>query len=1259
MPRRTLPIWILLALPALVMAQPPAGPSTPRPVLDLAGIRYHPLDGDPPRPAWFVSSAHLTSAKGLRYPVALTRSPITAEQRRRLESLGAEILDYIPTNGYRLRAPAAAIDALGALPFVAWLGDLPGPMKISPALRSLAGRGAPESRVRVILGAGEPPDRVTRILEGLAPRAAPSGKDGAWRVEATLTPGRLAADLSRLAGLPEVEYVEPVRPARYLNQDAVWIHQSFVGPSPQQTPVFDQGIFGCGQTIAVSDSGQDHDACYFRDGVAGPPPVFLCSAAPCPAGTPAPSRRKDVIYYNWSGGPTGDDDLCPGFFGASGHGTHTSGSAAGDGSPFADCSGFTTAGRNGGDGQAPGAKLVLQEMGDGLEYLNALGGTLWNLSDVAFASGARIHSNSWGTACHDSLGQCIDGCVLEYDSFARDADLAMWTYPDLLLVFSAGNAGDFCPPPNSVGSPALAKSPIAAGAVGHGSSADTVPSFSSPGPTLDGRLKPTVAAQGEAVVSAASDANPASNNCSTCSLDGTSMSAPTTAGLAALVREYYTSGFLSSGTRNPAAGFVPTAALVKATLIDGAVAPGPAGVSPDFSSGYGRVLLGATLPFAGAPFQLRVDDHREGIATGSVVTHAYDVAGGMPLRATLVWTDRPAALGASPTRVNELELEVIDPAGAVWFQTIDAATGAPAPTSNPADPHDGVNVEERLVFDTPAAGRWVVRVTGVNVLLGPQPFALLVRGALTDCPAPAAPGAPTLTTPADHQVNVSWNSVPAAVAYDVYRSFGSCPGGPWVPVATAVTGTSYLDTGVSGGVAYSYHVTASTDPAAHCESARSPCASVVPTGDCLLAPEFGGVVAAASAGASGCSIDLRWEEAAARCVGDVRYNVYRDTTSGFIPSAATRIARCLTGTSYTDAADLVHGVTYYYVVRAEDATTGHGGPCRGGNEETNMVLTAASPDGPLTPGTWTDDAGDTGQATLQTGSPWTVSPTGGNAGPRVYTANSFEGACADLTSPVLTLDTPALGPQLFFATADNLEYDPNGIFASEGSLGQVEIATGPGFTNWTRVPLTPDYPTPVDFPINNCATTQNPATYFSGGDLTWSVHSASLANWAGGQVRIRFHLSGDLLYPTGSWRIDDLQVTHALVPGACTTLTSAPPPIPDGATVPGQPLDVMLAGGGEVTLSWDATSCPAAAVNVYYGALGGYSAFTGGFCDLPGNGSATLPLPDGSWFLVVATDGASTDGSWSRDGLGNELLYGGSGTVCPAITGHATTGGCP
>lgn len=63
------------------------------------------------------------------------------------------------------------------------------------------------------------------------------------------------------------------------------------------------------------------------------------------------------------------------------------------------------------------------------------------------------------------------------------------------------------------------------------------------------------------------------------------------------------------------------------------------------------------------------------------------------------------------------------------------------------------------------------------------------------------------------------------------------------------------------------------------------------------------------------SVSLNWGPASDN-VGATRYNVHRATSSGFIPSAANRIAQP-TGTSYTDAG-LTPG-TYYYVVTAEDA----------------------------------------------------------------------------------------------------------------------------------------------------------------------------------------------------------------------------------------------------------------------------------------------------------------------------------------------------
>ena len=185
--------------------------------------------------------------------------------------------------------------------------------------------------------------------------------------------------------------------------------------------------------------------------------------------------------------------------------------------------------------------------------------------------------------------------------------------------------------------------------------------------------------------------------------------------------------------------------------------------------------------------------------------------------------------------------------------------------------------------------------------------------------------------------------------------------------------------------------------------------------------------------------------------------------------------------------------------------------------------------------------------------------------------------------------------------------------------------------------------------------------YFGSLNSSWPAHdlyNASLLNWANLDVKLRFQLSGDIFFPNGSWWIDDVAVTDVQIPGACTTVGAGPPPIPDGASVPGAPM-VAARSGDDVSITWDVVQCPSTEVNIYHGAIGGFSTFAGGACALPASGSATVAIPADSWFLVVGTDGASTDGSWSRDPAGNELSYSGSTTACPAITAHTPRATCP
>ncbi len=117
------------------------------------------------------------------------------------------------------------------------------------------------------------------------------------------------------------------------------------------------------------------------------------------------------------------------------------------------------------------------------------------------------------------------------------------------------------------------------------------------------------------------------------------------------------------------------------------------------------------------------------------------------------------------------------------------------------------------------------------------------------------------------------------------------------------------------------------------------------------------------------------------------------------------------------------------------------------------------------------------------------------------------------------------------------------------------------------------------------------------------------------------------------------------------------PAIPDGAGVPGEMLRASREGD-QVTVTWDAKSCPATAVNVYQGALGAHGSFIAGDCDLPASGTATLDIPGNRWFLVVATDGAMADGAYGAGAGGAEREIHGAATVCPQVTQHVVATEC-
>ncbi len=665
--------------------------------------------------------------------------PIHASQRQGLIDLGAEILDYLPRHAYVVRMDPGLDGQARRLAGVVAVGPLPPALKIGQSVTEsirLAEFSDTAMPLKINLWPGKPLDQyrdALRALTGLSvvfEQAGPRSERLVANVTAEVQTGVIVG----LAAMDAVAAIDVYREPVYLNSQGGWLHQS--GTSGH-VPLFDQGIFGCGQTIGVLDSGVDFGHCSFIDPTGANPPISECDeGANCPAASPDPNQRTTSLYYKWSFAEAdlGDAACNPAL--NAGHGTHVAASAVGNrASSPADCEAGTSPGEQGDrDGAAPGARLIAQEMGEGLEYLNQLGGSLYHAGAIAHAGGARIHNNSWGVPCF-SQGTCNPGCTA-YGALARDADFLAWDYPDLAVFVAAGNAGNSsCA--EQVGAPANAKNIFSIGANNRGTGGENVAGFSSRGPIIDGRIKPDLMAQGSGIISAASSGDPGSESCATCTMSGTSMASPTAAGLAALVREYLERGFYPSGKETPADAIAnPSSALVKAIMINSArfMTGAGGGEGPNQNQGFGRITLDDALHFTGDPRRLFLAESKVSLQTGDLNAYLLEVDGNQPLKITLAWTDYPAAIGAGIHLVNQLRLEVEAPDGQVWTQKISEADRDPFQGTGD-DQFDDRNNVHQIHFQSPQPGIYEVRIKAIHVPMGDgQAYALAVNGALQPRP---------------------------------------------------------------------------------------------------------------------------------------------------------------------------------------------------------------------------------------------------------------------------------------------------------------------------------------------------------------------------------------------------------------------------------------------------------------------------------------------------------------------------------------------
>lgn len=390
-----------------------------------------------------------------------------------------------------------------------------------------------------------------------------------------------------------------------------------------------------------------------------------------------PSHRK-ILAYN---GPLG----------SSPHGTHTAGVAAGDAGSLNDTRGV-----------AYNSKLVLGPVPDYEEV------SVYDSFAQHHAQGARIHSNSWGVTY-----------ISTYDGTCRGIDAFSFDYETSLVLFAASDL-------HIVTNPENAKNTLAVGA-SMAYPNEELHCTGGAGPTSDGRRKPDMLAPG--CRTAAADST---TSCGTVASTGTSAATAALSGMAAIVRQYYTTGHYPTGAPRIDDRMVPSGALVKATLVNsGQDMSGPAGY-PSNQEGWGRVDGDEACYFAGDDRRLVVLDdafRNEGMETGDYrdyFVHVYDSS--QSLRITLVWTDAPAsaATGHGTAAVNDLDLAVYAPDGTGYignvFQNGQSVAGGWWDYDN--------NVEQVHLF-VPAPGTYRVRVNAPAVNFGPQGYALVATGGVT------------------------------------------------------------------------------------------------------------------------------------------------------------------------------------------------------------------------------------------------------------------------------------------------------------------------------------------------------------------------------------------------------------------------------------------------------------------------------------------------------------------------------------------------
>jgi len=793
-----------------------------------------------------------------------------------------------------------------------------------------------------------------------------------------------------------------------------------------------------------------------------------------------------------------------------GHGTHVAGITGADASSgIIDSDGYLY-----GLGVAPAYSIFAQNpICPGRVSWPPAGG--WQeLSKQAVLGGAIGSNNSWTSG--EGTAHGYQSTERTHDFMAKDGDFDTdGVAEEFMLVFSAGNSGVGN---NTLTAPKEAKNNIVtAGTQTHRVSGDVDAMYgsSSRGPSVDGRFVPTIAAPGQSVASTRNDDG---GSCGTaiagtnglysfCS--GTSMAAPHTSGALVLITQWW---------RNNNNNATPSVAMAKALLINTAHDITDGGPIPNFNEGWGRIklknLFQAETPFEFYDQDTVLDDTGDTwvISVGVVDTNK-------PLKVTLVWSDAPGAVGANPSLVNNLDLEV-DNGGETYLGN-SFSNG----TSIIGGSTDAINNMENVFINAPD-GSATIRVKATNIAGDgiffsgdetDQKFALVCSNCAEE---------PNFTlsvvnrnisvcTPDDaiYHVNVGsilgfTDPVTLSVLNPPTNALVNFATNPVVPVGSSTLTLSGTENIASGLHEFQIQGFSTTDPIIS-NLSLNVFTSIPATHD-LLSP-------ANNATGVNEMTTFTWDASAQ--VASYVLEVDNNDDFSSIEYTAT-----VTETTHTIEGDLDSNTQYYWRVRTENICGNITTPVfsfftQPAPGDCDLILT--------TPVTHFEDdveSGDNGWNTEGTGNTWEINSNNPFSGASSWHAEDVTSISDQkLISPVIHLPPLNHSPiTLQYQNHQTLEdTTPN---CWDGGI--LEISTDGGKT-WNYVPnekmLTDEY-------NGEFSGTSNPLDgtgirAWCGDPQDWTKSVVNIDDYAGQSVQFRFRLGtdGSVGRPEG-WKIDDIKV---------------------------------------------------------------------------------------------------------------------------------------